>query len=243
MTLQEQILKRIKTDKVRPTSRAYFRLRDYILWVLLGVFAAALSLGFGMIIFMIFGTDHTIFAKLGLSFSERLLYSIPIFWIVATIVVAVAAYINFRRTRKGYRVSARQFAVIAAVIAVAFGSMLYAFNVTRSVNRAAAENIPIYSAIVLDTETWFDPEHGLLSGSVKVKDSDDSFTLRDPNFDLWQVTGDDVSVVPAGFKFRSGDRIKIIGKKTGDLEFRAVEIRPFETEVRKEQATTSAIGR
>ncbi|HVU06858.1 MAG TPA: hypothetical protein VHE10_03685 [Candidatus Paceibacterota bacterium] len=240
MTLQEQILKRIKADKVRPTPKTYFRVRDYILWVLLGVFAAALSLGFGMIIFMVFGTDRTIFAKLGLSFSERLLYSIPVFWIAATIAVAAAAYINFRRTRKGYRVTARQFALIAGIVAVAFGSVLYTLNVAKYVNKAAAENIPIYSTVVpLNTETWFDPEHGLLSGSIKAKESDDQFTLRDQNFDLWEVTGDGVALVPAGFKFQTGDRVKIIGKKTGDLTFRAVEIRPFETEIRKEQATTT----
>ncbi len=240
MTLQEQILKRIHTERLKPTPKGLFKARDYVLWGLLGLFAAALSLGFGMIIFMVQGTDRSIFERLGLSFSERLLYSVPIFWIVATAIVALAAYLNFKRTRRGYRVSARQFGLIAAVVAVAFGSIIYSFNITKYVDQAAAENIPLYGAVEpLNTNAWFDPAHGLLSGSVKAKASNESFTLRDRDFNLWTVTGTDIALVPAGFRFDAGDHIKIIGKKTGDFQFQAIEIRPFEIQVIKGQATTT----
>ncbi|MBX4209157.1 hypothetical protein KW799_00445 [Candidatus Parcubacteria bacterium] len=223
-------------QRVRPTPKGFFRARDYILWVLLGALVAALSVGSSMVIFMVKGTDRALLQKLGLSATERLFYSIPVFWIVVVIAVAAGTYINFRRTRKGYRLSAKHFAIFAAVIAVAFGSLMYAFNVSKYVDKAAAENIPLYTTVVpFNTNTWFDPEHGLLSGAIKIKTSNDNFTLRDENFDLWTVTGNKVAIVPSGFKFQSGDHVKIIGKKTGDFKFQAIEIRPFETEIKKEQ--------
>lgn len=239
-TLQRQILERIRTEHVRPTPRGFFKARDYILWALLGVFAAALAVGSSMVIFMIHGTDRALFDRLGLSLPERFFYSVPLFWIAATLVAAAVTFVNIRRTRRGYRVTTRQFIVIAAIIALGFGSALYAFNVSKYVDKAAADNIPLYSAVVpLNTNTWFDPEHGLLSGAVKIKSSAKSFTLRDQNFDLWTVTGDNITLSPAGFTFQSGDHIKIIGKKTGDLKFQAIEIRPFETEIKKDQATST----
>lgn len=244
ITLQKQILDRIKTQRVRPTPKGYFKARDYIVWSLLAIFLGALSVAFGMVIFAVHSTDRSLFAKLGLSFSEKLFYSIPIFWIIATIVVGILVYVNFRHTRRGYRVSTTQFAVIATGVAIALGSLVYVFNVSKYVDQAAEENIPLYSAIVpLNTNTWFDPDHGLLSGHIKEKTSDDEFTLRDKNFELWTVTGSNISVVPDGYKFQTGDNIKIIGKKTGNFTFTAIEIRPFEIQVTKEQrqenATTS----
>ncbi len=242
MSLQKQVLDRIRTQRVKPTPKGFFKARDYILWALLGVFVAALSIGTSMIIFMVRGTDRALYAKLGLSFSQKLLYSVPIFWIALTAVVGVVAYVNFRRTRKGYRLDTRQIVIAAAVVAAAFGSMAYAFNISRYVDKAAAENIPLYNAVApFNTVRWFDPEHGLLSGAVKIKTTNESFTLRDENFELWTVTGKGVTLYPAGFKFDSGDRVKIIGKKTGDFKFQAIEIRPWETPVERDarQATTT----
>ncbi len=228
MTLEKQILDRIKTQGVKPTSKGYFRLRDYALWVLLGVFLAALSLGFGMVIFMINANDPALLAKLGLSTSERIIYSIPIFWILATLAIAGIAYINFRNTKRGYKTSARQFGLVAVLIAVALGSIGYAFNVTKFVDRTASRRIPLYNSVVpFNTNVWYDPAHGLLSGTVKEKDSDEDFTLRDSNSILWHVVGKNI-FVEEGFTYHIGDRIKLIGKSLGNDTFEAVEIRPWE---------------
>lgn len=229
LTLQKQILERIKSQGVRPTAKGYFRARDYVLWLLIGVFVAALGVGASMVAFLMRGIDRGLYAKLGLTFAQKVFYAVPSFWIVATILVAAIAFVNFRRTRKGYRLSAKHIAVITIASGVAFGSIIYALDVSKYIDRAAAENIPLYNSVVpLNTNTWFDPDHGLLAGYVKTRTTNENFTLRDQNFDLWTVTGKDVSFSPSDFKFQSGDHIKIIGKKIGDLKFQVVEIRPWE---------------
>jgi hypothetical protein len=226
MTLQNKILERIRAEGVRPTPKSYFKARDLVLWILLISLAAALSLGFGMIIFMVKGADFGLFEKLGLSASQKVVYTVPFFWIATTLALAIAAFINFRNTRRGYKTTARQFAFIAALIAVACGSAVYALNITNYVDRAASR-LPIYNAVTpLNTNTWLDPEQGLLSGIVREKESDEDFTLRDANAELWHITGD--MSAPEGFKFQTGDRVKLIGEKTGDGEFEAIEIRPWE---------------
>src|SRR5581483_11452623 len=155
MTLQEQILRRIRTQNVKPTPKGYFKARDYVLWGLLGVFVAALSLGLGMVFFLVHSTDRSLLQKLSLTFSERLVYSIPIFWILVAAVAGVLAYLNFRKTRRGYRVSTEQFSIVTAVIAVAVGSILYAFDVAHSINNAATADIPLYNKVVpLNTDIW-----------------------------------------------------------------------------------------
>jgi uncharacterized membrane protein YidH (DUF202 family) len=227
LTLQKQILARIKTQGVKPMSKGYFRMREYVLWGLLGVFVAALSVGFAMIIFMLKGTDLDLFNKLGLSFTEKILYTIPSFWIVATVVVATIALINFRNTRRGYRTSTRQFILISALISVGLGSVAYAFNVSEFVDKAASANIPLYNDVVpLNTNAWLDPAHGLLSGTVRSKNSNSDFFLRDAESVLWHVTGD--TELPEGYTFSSGDRVRLIGKAGSGDTFEVTEIVPWE---------------
>lgn len=228
MTLQKQILDRIKTQGVKPTPKGYFKVRDYALWVLLGLFLAAVSVGFGMIIYMIKTADLTLFEKLGFSTPEKIIYSIPFFWILATVATLGIAYINFRNTRKGYKTSAKHFAVIAVLIAVALGSGAYAFNIARFIDKAASARIPLYNSVTpINTNLWFDPQHGLLSGIVKEKNSDRDFTLRDPDSVLWHVTGLNITM-PSDFKFSAGDRIKLIGTAGENDTFSAIEIIPWE---------------
>lgn len=227
LTLQKQILEQIKARRVRPVSKGFFKIREYITWGLLGVFVAALSLGFSMIVFMIKGADFELFHKLGLSTTEKITYSIPFFWIAATLALGAVAFISFRNTRRGYKTSTKHIIYISALITVALGSLLHIFNVTRYVDDVASTTIPLYSAVVpLNTHTWYDPEHGLLSGIVKSKDSEKQFLIRDASFELWTVTGDNI-VLPDNFSFHPGDRIRIIGTKTGDDTFTAIEVNPW----------------
>jgi hypothetical protein len=189
MTLEKQILEKIRAKGLRPTPKSFFKARDLLLWVLLGAFVAALSVGFGMIIFMIRGADLALFNTLGLSASEKLLYSVPFFWIAATIAIGAAVYINYRNTKKGYKTSVGKFSLIALVIAIILGSLVYAFNITNYVDRAAS-HFRLYNAIVpLNTNVWYDPEHGLLSGVVRNRESNSDFYLSDGRGTLWHVTG------------------------------------------------------
>lgn len=228
MTLQKQILDRIKTEGVRPTPKGFFRVRDYVMWLLLGIFVAAVSIGIAMIMFMIRGADQSLFAKLGFTIPERILYSVPFFWITATIAVLGVAFINFRNTKRGYKTSARQFGLIALLVSLALGSVAYAFNVAQYIDKTASSRIPLYNSVIpLNTNRWFDPKQGLLSGVVREKESNQDFMLRDPDAVLWHVIGNEISM-PSDFQFHSGDRIKLIGKIQGDDTFRVIEIRPFE---------------
>ena len=234
MTLEKQILEKIRAKGLKPTPRSFFKARDLALWVLLGAFAAALSVGFGMIIFMIRGADLALFNTLGLSFSQKFLYSVPFFWIIATLAVGAAVYVNYRNTKKGYKTSIVKFSLIAIVATAVLGTLVYAFNITKYIDRAAS-HLPIYNAVVpLNTNTWFDPEHGLLSGVVRNRESDNDFFLSDGRGTLWHVTGIFISM-PDGFELHSDDRIKIIGTKISEDEFRAIEIRPWEEQ--KERVT------
>jgi hypothetical protein len=227
MTFEQKILDRIKSGHLKPLSKGYFKARDIVLWGIIGAFIAAIGVGVGMIIYAIHSTDLSVLSKLELSAYQKALFSFPVFWILACLVAGTVAFIHLRKTRKGYKVSARQFGLIAVLVAVGVGSLVYALNVAQYLSGIASDRIPLYNNVVgPDTNTWLDPERGLLSGVIRTRDSDESFYVRDAEAVLWHVTGDNI-ILPEGYKMQSGERIKIIGKKTGDDSFTAREAYPW----------------
>jgi hypothetical protein len=227
MTFEQKILDRIKSRHLKPLPKGYFKARNLALWGVVGVFVASLGVGVGMIIYTVRSTDLSVLARLELSASQTLLFSFPVFWILACAVIATIAFINLRRTRNGYRVSARQFVIISTLVAIGVGSLVYALNVAQYLSKVASDAIPLYNTITApDTNVWLDPDHGLLSGVIRTRDSDESFYLRDSEAVLWHVTGNDI-LIPDDYGMQSGDRVKIIGKRTGDDTFTAREIYPW----------------
>ncbi len=222
MTFEKQILARIEKQHLRPTPRGYFKARDGVFWAISAVLAGALGLAFGMIIFMVHTTDISLIRKLDLNALQKATFSVPFFWIIASLVIAGFAYFNLGKTRKGYRISGKDFLVRAVIVSGALGILLYALGATSYVNNAATA-IPIYNVVVpVNATTWFDPDHGLLSGIVKEKDSDLSFTMRDREGELWNIEGSKgLSDIP---DFHPGDHIKLIGKRVNADTFHVNEI-------------------
>ena len=107
MTLEKRVLERIKAQGVKPTPKGFFKARDTMLWFLVGVFLAALSIGTSMIIFMVRSADRGVYARLGLSFSQKLLYSIPLFWIAASSQTSTSARLWLMGSRECFIISGR----------------------------------------------------------------------------------------------------------------------------------------
>lgn len=227
MTLEQKILARIKTENVKPTPRGWFKARDLAFWVLLALSIAALGIGIGMVIFMVMTSDLTLLESLELTLLQRVFASVPFFWIAASLALALLALVNFRGTRKGYRIPAKKFISYAVGIAVAVGAVAYALNLTDYLDEVAFKNLPLYDVVVpLNTNIWFDPGNGLLSGTVREKLSDDVFTLRDRDAVLWTVDSSSAAY-PEGFVFGPGDRVRIIGKLGEQDEFKALQVHPW----------------
>gem|GEM_PF-3198817 len=224
MTLQQQILAKIKSKNVIPKTRGYFVMRDTLIWSFILLFIAILGLSFGMIIYTVTSTDTNLLNSLGMSTFEKINSSIPYFWILATLIVALGSYIGFRKTRKGYRLGISQLFIILGLIASGTGVLVYTLRIAQYVDTVASENIPIYTNITpLNRNIWFNPDEGLLSGTVRARETEKVFTLRDKDLNIWTIDSTDVNVYNDP-RFQAGERIKIIGKRTGTDKFKATEV-------------------
>lgn len=227
MTLQQQILAKIKSKNVRPKTRGYFVMRDTLIWSFVLIFIAILGLSFGMIIYTITSTDINVLDRLGFTTFEKINSSIPYFWILATVIVALGSYIGFRKTRRGYRLDISKISIVIALLAIGSGILVYTLQITQYIDTVASENIPIYNTLApMNGSIWFNPDEGLLSGTIRARESESVFTIRDKDFIIWTIDSTDIDIYTDP-RFQSGERIKIIGERTGPDTFKAIEVLPW----------------
>ena len=123
-TLSEKILERIAQEHITPVSPWRFRLVRSILWI--GIFAvgALAMLVTGFALHVVIETDWLAYQRANLLWTEAVLVSLPILWMVLLVVFIVAGVILFVRTTHGYRYL-HSFLVLGFVgVSVSFGILL-----------------------------------------------------------------------------------------------------------------------
>jgi hypothetical protein len=122
----EKIIAAIDKQKVTPRPRAYFILRNAILWIpgilttLLGAYTVA---------GILYGIIHP-------HWENRTYFAIPLLWVVSFCLFSIVTISLIRKTTSsGYRHSAEQLLLISVTVSVALGVVIYALTQDSLDNR------------------------------------------------------------------------------------------------------------
>ena len=222
--ISQDALKEIKKQKIVPTPKWQFSIRNYFLWILLALFILIGSLSFSILLLAILTNDWDIYHYLGQSFWSYLIYTLPSLWILLLIIFVILAYYDFRHTRLGYRYKSFWIIGGSILISLILGLIFCFAGVSGKIDQYLTKSIPYYQNISGHREqVWLNPDKGLLAGEIVAVNNED-FTLKDFSNHMWQV-----NIQDATFKGRTslinGMQIKIIGQKIDDNNFKAAEIR------------------
>ena len=225
----EETLKKIKQDKIEPTPKWHFQLKNYAVWLsFIGlVFLGGISLG--LLIYFSLGLGQEM-----ADFSDRPQHLfafwrfLPHFWLALIPIVFFLAFLIFRKTKNGYHYDNLLIFLGLLFSFVLLGNAVYFSNNSEKMNNCVFRDIPYYEEISYDKERmWSRPELGFLGGKI-IKLENDNLNLEDFVGTVWLVNFDEdikmgrrVSLVPDVL-------IKIIGQKTDENVFEAEEIRSWE---------------
>lgn len=216
-------LERIKEEHIKPISRNVFSIKRVLFWVVVATSFIVGAFAFSLTIFALVNNDWDLYNKFGLSFIMR---TLPYFWLVSLVIFTILGEYYYRKTLLGHR---RGFVLIAGIYLISttlFGSIFYLIGVGESVERSLVDVDPVYRNIILNRqEIWSHPEDGLLSGKI-ILVKDGVMQVMDADGFIWIVDKEN-SIIKGRVSVEIGERIKIIGNKTEDNYFRALEIRPW----------------
>jgi hypothetical protein len=217
--ITNKVLSAIKNKK--PSSKWRFKLKDYTIWTTGILVVLVGSLATAVIIYMIANNDFGVRDQIGISFLELILMSMPLYWILVTMLLVVVAYYNFRHTSTGYRYKLMTIALGTVLTSIILGSVFYCVGLGQVIDKTFSERVPIYDRFGNPRKMlWVNPEEGRLAGKVIFVGSDD--------FKMVDFHGDDWVVEPILINLKEFDVISIFGEKTDHNHFRAKKIMPFD---------------
>ncbi len=162
------------------------------------------------------------------NFITSIVMFLPYFWLLSLGIFAFVAYYNWRCTRQGYRFRRRWILLGSVGLSIFFGSVFHVFGMGNQVDRIMAKAMPFYDESKHKTrnELWLRPEIGLIMGEVQSMDSaKGEMVIKDEQGKIWNIDERAMMPIKKGAEIKKGKIVKVIGKKNGENDFVAKEIR------------------
>lgn len=201
--------------------------KGYAFWAMFIASMILGSLSFSVIVHIANTGDWDVLKHFNGNIFTSTVMFLPYFWLFSLGVFAMVAYFNCKHTRKAYRFRRRWILLGSVCLSVFLGSVFYAFGMGNQIDELMVKTMPFYdeSKHKARKELWLRPEVGLIMGKVvSVDNLNKQMTIQDGEGKNWAVK-DDCTVASTGEPIEKGKIVKIIGKKEGENEFVANEIR------------------
>jgi len=222
-TISQIALEKIKESGIKPISKNIFSIKRVLFWSLVGFSLIVGAVSFSVILSLLFNNDWDLYNKFGFSFIFK---TLPYFWFISMLFLAVLGEIYYRKTLLGYRHRTVMIVLIYMAITVIFGSALYFTGIGDIVDESLSENVPVYHGIMFDkNEFWSHPESGLISGQITSIDGN-NINIMDFNNNVWFINMDN-AVVMGKTQIKEGEFVKIVGDADDNNIFNATQIRPW----------------
>jgi hypothetical protein len=226
--ISTKVMRQVEEQKLAPKARWRFLLKDWVFWL---AYAAALILGSlatAAAIFILTDFDWSALPLLHRTWFQGALAALPYFWLAALASLTALAYLNFRRTERGYRLRAPLLVLANIIFSLLLGAAFYHAGLGQIMDRNFAGRVPFYRGVEAERRAaWSRPEQGLLSGEIISTETDGIIRLRDWDGKIWTVRVEGAFWRQMAGRGQ-GDKLKIIGHTDGDTVFEAQDIRPWQ---------------
>ncbi|MFH0846254.1 MAG: hypothetical protein V1851_02560 [Patescibacteria group bacterium] len=230
--LAEKIINKIQQEKISPTPKWEFVLKDSFFW---GAFVLSILIG-GISVAVILNTllnnDWDLYMRLSDGMTKFVVLTLPYFWIIFLILFMLVAYLNIQKTQKAYKYHLSVILGGTLVASFLLGLTFYNIGLAGFFDEKVFKKIPAPYHQIMDPRVgiWQKPESGFLAGEILSVD-ENQMVLEDENGVIWEISlSDDIlRLVPKNI-LRKGSRIKIVGEEFECEKncFNADMLRPFE---------------
>ena len=226
-SLADSVLEKIKCHHLMPRPRWHYVLRDAVFW---GVFFFSIllgSLGIAVILYALLDTDFDFISYVPTSQLGAFLKLLPVVWIVFFGIFVGVAIWGAQHTKKGYKLSILWISVINFLVSLFFGGVIYAVGGGAQIERVFAWGVPFYQRFEeRRKDMWRRQKGSLLAGEIMAVLEDKIIVLNDLSSEQWEVDySEAMSRVP--FEPVVGMKVRMIGEKVLDHQFKAFRISPW----------------
>jgi len=230
-SLKDKLFSTIEHEKLQPRSRLFFQCKECSMWllwlasVLVGALAVAVSL------FVVAHRQYALYEATHENFLTFMVQVLPYLWFVMFGLMVVAAWYNFRQTKRGYRYSLVSIIVSSMLVSLALGAALQLLGFGYLADTTLGQQLDMYmSQEKIERQLWQQPEGGRLLGTYagQVGAATSTVWLIDTAGTKWQIIATDLFPRDQAL-LRSEQPVRVLGASTGtsSKQFHACGVFPW----------------
>lgn len=225
--ISKKVLEKIKKEDIKPIGKLSFILKDSFILILFFLNILFGSIGLAISIYLFRMSDIFDLILSVNDFIQILIISIPVIWVLITLLFIFVSYLNFRYSKGGYRFSFIKIFLINLLIILVLGISIDSFGLSERLNRVFSNNIPMYQVSVDPRyEVWNRPEEGYLAGEIR-EINVGGILIEDLSGNSWNIDISDANIRRM-VNMQKGEKIKIRGSVVDNNTFKALDILPWE---------------
>jgi hypothetical protein len=215
----QRIIEKIKQGHIQPRPRWKFLFRNYLTWMLFIMAIFVGSLAFGVIIFMTKDTDWQYYPETE-GLIQKILITLPYFWLVILMVFAAMAFYNFRHTKKGYIYNPLLIVLLSVTVSIIIGAAVYATGGGEKLEDIFYRKMPFYQKIIrFHGRLLSAPQQGRIPGII-AEIGENQILIKDFQGGIWSIT-------TSTDQFIAGQRVIIYGRHPIEEKFEAQMIQSW----------------
>jgi hypothetical protein len=225
--LSENILHKIKEEKIKPKSRWQFVLQGYAVWLIffVSIISGAVSLAVSLYLLRI--NDWGSYVFIDSNFINFVLITLPYFWLIIFPVFLWISYRYLQHTKAGYRLEFLRIVAFNLGASVLLGVSFYAVGIGRFTDNIFIKKAPFYGEMMMEREKmWHNPETGVLAGKIGEVEEGETFELSSIVGEEWVVEYSEARVA-GGVVVERGIMVRVFGDRLSGTGFVAREIKPL----------------
>jgi len=226
--LSNKVLDELRDKDVKPVPAWRFLLQSFVAWCGFVVFVFFGAQAVSIILFLLSDHDWTELAQFRGGRLGYFFIAVPYLWLLALIVLIVVAYLDFKKTKGGYRY--RPLIVVSVVIGVSLfaGIGLHAMGMGKRADALLEGKLPMYRQMApRGMHIWNQPRHGRMIGVVEGVDSDGNVLLRTPDDQVKKIDVEPAAAEKIERYIESNASIRVMGEPKPDGGFKAKAIMPW----------------
>lgn len=224
-----ELISKIKEKHIVPKPRWSFIFKNYFLWTVGALSLIFGAISFSLIIYIFKSNENIVINNFGASWTEFLIASVPIFWLVFLATFIILFYLNLKRTNRAYRYSPLLILLIGLIASMILGSSFYLFGFSKKLDNMFCKNIhpSLYGRFMNpQIDFWSEPEEGRISGVISEIDLDRKILIIDKDGKEWIIYYQELPT-KLRYNLEKGFPIKSFGKQLSENEFQAIQIMPM----------------
>ena len=224
----KDILHTIKQKRIEPLPHWVFFVRQV---GLVGAFLLSVLVGGVSVSVILFSLSDIADANMGRMMRMHpgpfMLTYLPYVWVAAMVAFGIAAYVEMRHIKTGYRYRAVTILGASFLASLVLGGFLHAVGAGQFVDRRIADAVPQYRGLdARKMHLWMRPQEGMLAGRIVSGSATTTFVLEDFSGAQWTVESTDAAL-RGSIEGVPGERVRVAGSIVRPGVFRATDLFPW----------------